>query len=226
MLRDALARVRERIHRACQRCGRDPSSVTLVCVTKGIPIARIQEASALGMTDIGENRVQEARQKQAALGDTGRRLRWHLIGHLQRNKAKDAVGMFGLIHSVDTLPLVEELTRQAERQHDRPAVLLQVNVSGEAAKHGCRPDDAEALAAAVLAAPHLDWRGLMTMAPFTNEPEAARPVFQALRALRDRLQERLGRQPLLLSMGMSQDFEIAIEEGADLIRIGTALFTP
>ena len=225
MSRDAFARVRERINRACQRCSRDPSSVTIVCVTKGLPVERIQEAIAWGAADVGENRVQEARQKQVALGEAGRRLRWHLIGHLQRNKAKDAVGMFNLIHSVDTPALAEALSRQAGPQGRRVAVLLQVNVSGEAAKSGCRPDEAEALGAAVLAAPHLELRGLMTMAPMTDHPETTRPVFRRLRLLRETLQERLGRRPLLLSMGMSQDFDVAIEEGADFVRIGTALFS-
>lgn len=196
-----------------------------MCVTKGLPVERIQEAIAWGAADFGENRVQEARQKQAALGEVGRRLRWHLIGHLQRNKTKDAVGLFDLIHSVDTLPLIDALNRQAEPQGRRVAILLQVNVSGETAKSGCRPEEAEALGAAVLAASHLELQGLMTMAPMTDDPETTRPVFRRLRVLRETLQERLGRRPLRLSMGMSQDFDVAIEEGADFVRIGTALFS-
>ncbi len=251
MLRQRLDDVRERIRRACQRCGRDPSSVTLVCVTKGIPTQTIQDAITLGVTDIGENRIQEARTKQLALGSPAparvrggpRRLealgtglqppasslqpiRWHLIGHLQRNKARDAVELFHLVHSVDSLALVEELERHSAKQSRQISVFIQVNVSGEATKHGCPPDDTEELARAVQRTTHLRLTGLMTMAPFSNQSEAARPHFRGLRELRDELTTTLSLEPsaLSLSMGMSQDFEVAIEEGADLVRIGTAIF--
>ena len=210
--------VRERIRRACERAGRDPSSVTLIGVTKGIPSSRIAEAIAAGLTHLGENRVQEARQKQAELSAAD--ARWHLIGHLQRNKAADAVELFGLIHSVDSQALAEALERHAAAAGRRLEILLQVNVSGEATKSGCRPEDAAGLAAAVARCPHLAAAGLMTIAPLAADAEASRPVFRALRHLRD----RLGRTDWRLSMGMSQDFEVAIEEGADLIRVGTAIF--
>jgi pyridoxal phosphate enzyme (YggS family) len=196
--------------------------VTLIGVTKGVAVGQIQEAAALGLSDIGENRVQEAQRKRAVL--PGGSLRWHFIGHLQRNKARDAVALFDLVHSVDGVALTEALDRQAVQRHRRLPVLLQVNVSGEAAKSGCRPEEVETLARAVQASAALTLSGLMTLAPWAPDPEAARPVFQALRQLRDRLQERLGLPALRLSMGMSQDFEVAIEEGADFIRVGTALF--
>ena len=220
MLPERLDQVRQRIRAACQRCGRSPSSVTLIGVTKGVPAERIHQALTLGLTDLGENRVQEAREKRARLGAAAR---WHLIGHLQRNKARHAVELFDLIHSVDDAELTDELERQAAEQGRRLEVLIQVNISGEARKSGCPPEAAEVLARRIQRAPALVWRGLMTMAPFAEDPEAARPVFRRLRQLRDQLQERLG-GPLQLSMGMSQDFEVAIEEGADWVRVGTAIF--
>jgi len=198
--------------------------VTLIGVTKGVAVDRIREAVALGLTDLGENRIQEGREKQQALGSVA--VRWHLIGHLQRNKARHAVELFDLIHSVDSLELIGELDRCAAQRGRKPDVLIQVNVSGEDTKHGCRPQDAAALAEAVDKATHVKLVGLMTIPPFSNDPEASRPFFRQLRELRDRLRSTLTthHSPLKLSMGMSQDFEVAIEEGADLVRIGTAIF--
>lgn len=235
MLRERLEQVHRRIGAAAERAGRSPGSVTLVGVTKGIPAAVIQEAVALGVTDLGENRVQEARQKQLALGSrlqaqgsglqpsalSLQPIRWHLVGHLQRNKAKDAAALFEVIHSIDSQALAEELERHLASK--TLEVFVQVNVSGEATKFGCAPADAPALAKTVAALPHLRLRGLMTIPPLTDEAEGARPFFRQLRMLRDELQVRLG-APLILSMGMSHDFEIAIEEGADLVRIGRAIF--
>ncbi|MBI4322847.1 MAG: YggS family pyridoxal phosphate-dependent enzyme [Candidatus Omnitrophica bacterium] len=220
MLSENLARVRARIRQACHRCGRDPASVTLVCVTKGIAIEAIQEAVSLGVTDLGENRVQEAKPKRAAFA--AGEARWHLIGHLQRNKAKDAIGLFGVIHSLDSVALAEELERQAAKRQQILDALVQVNVSGEATKFGCTPAEAPSLAQAIGRLPHLRLMGLMTMAPFVENPEHARPYFRRLRLLR----EELLRSSLLLSMGMSNDFEVAIEEGADFVRIGSAIFKP
>ena len=237
MLAENLHRVRERIQGACHRAGRDPSSVTLVCVTKHVPLERIREAVALGVADIGENRVQDARAKHTVLGSA---VRWHLIGHLQRNKAKLAVELFDMIHSVDSGELASELDRQVSRKASSPAlrtppaahntprleVLIQVNVAGEAAKFGCRPEQARTVADAVRALPHLALCGLMTIPPLVDDPEQARPHFRRLRELRDDLAAALNldRSTLNLSMGMSHDFEVAIEEGADLVRIGTAIF--
>ena len=236
MLRDNLTQVHQRIRQTCERVGRDPASVILIAVTKGLPLETIREAVALGVTEVGENRVQEAGAKIA--GWSGGKVRWHLIGHLQRNKAKDAVELFDAIHSVDSLALAEELERQAAKQaegsrvkgegtsREATDVFVQVNVSGEATKFGCSPKQAAGLAAHVMKQPHLRLAGLMTMAPFSNNPEDARPVFRALRELRDSLRAALHPSPptIHLSMGMSHDFEVAIEEGADVVRIGTAIF--
>lgn len=238
-LRHRLALVRQRIQRACERSRRDPSSVTLVCVTKTIPADVIERVLALGLTDLGENRVQEARLKQTALGSRLKvegqppeprtmnleRVKWHLIGHLQRNKAKMAVELFDVIHSVDSVVLVRELDRHAARPLD---VLVQVNVSGETTKFGCRPEETGSVAQQILRATHLRLMGLMTIAPLSDDPESARPMFRRLRELRDGLMRSMSHAPrpmsLQLSMGMSQDFDVAIEEGADLVRVGTAIF--
>lgn len=193
--------------------------MTLIAVTKTVDAATIREAVALGLRDLGENRVQEAQEKRLAVGNG---VRWHLVGHLQRNKAKHAVELFDTIHSVDTPELVEALDRQAAQRGRTPDVLIQVNIAGEATKNGCRVDEARTLAQAVRHATHLRLTGLMTIAPLADDPEAVRPVFRRMRELRDQLgaSDRM----LRLSMGMSHDFEVAIEEGADLIRVGTAIF--
>ena len=162
MLRQRLDQIRERIERACQRSGRSPASVTLVAVTKGVPPELIAEAVALGVTDVGENRVQEAHAKRLALAATLKPVRWHLIGHLQRNKAARAVELFEMIHSVDSMALVDELERQAAQRGRNLKVLVQVNVSGEATKNGCPPGQAETLAGAVRQTAHLSLAGLMT----------------------------------------------------------------
>lgn len=218
MVKDNLDRVRERVSQAARAAGRDPADVRLICVTKGVSVERIREAVAAGVREIGENRVQEAQEKKEKVSD----LRWHLIGRLQRNKAKLAVELFDVIHSVDSLELLEELEKRADRKLE---VLIQVNVSGEATKGGCRPEEAEVLAEAALKGKNLRWSGLMTMAPYGEDPEAARPVFRKLRELRDRLQTRFGVK-LDLSMGMSGDFETAVQEGATMVRVGTAIFDP
>ena len=231
-----LTQVRERIQDACARSGRDPAGVTLVCVTKTVPPETIRQAIALGVRDLGENRVQEARGKAAALRSAGPQpLRWHLIGHLQRNKAKLAAELFDVIHSVDSEELAAELDRQATKRvtggewqvAGQPlGVFIQVNISGESTKSGCQPEEAEALARYVAEQPSLRLAGFMTIAPFADDPEQARPHFRRLRLLRDSLNLKLEtfNLKLLLSMGMSHDFEVAIEEGADLIRVGTAIF--
>ncbi len=220
MLKENLKRVQARIASAAKGAGRDPAQVRLLCVTKGIPAERIQEAIACGVREIGENRVQEAREKQPAIG---REVRWHLIGHLQRNKAKFAAELFDVIHSVDSPELIEALERavvlrQAQDEW-KLEVLIQVNVPGEPTKHGCKPDEARRLVEEIMKSKHLKLTGLMTMAPFSENSESARPVFRQLRQLRDAMDPSLD-----LSMGMSQDFEVAVEEGATLVRIGTAIF--
>ena len=216
MLRQQLDDVRQRIADACRRAGRDPSTVTLIGVTKTAQPPMIQEVVDCGLADVGESHVQEADAKQAAVR-TG--VRWHLIGHLQRNKARRAVELFDMIHSVDSLELVHDLERHAAVSGKVLSVLIQVNVSGEPTKSGCRPEEAAVLANAAKAAAHLQLTGLMAIPPYTDDPEAARPHFRRLRTLRDALGS-----DLKLSMGMSNDFEVAIEEGADFVRIGTAIF--
>ena len=206
---------------ACARSGRDPSSLTLVAVTKGLAPERVREALAYGLTELGENRVQEAQEKIAAV--SAQHARWHLIGHLQRNKVTRAVELFQVIQSVDSFALAEAIARRSAQPMD---MFLQVNVSGEATKFGCAPEAAPALAQRIAELPHLRLRGLMTIAPVADDPEQARPHFRRLRKLRDEVTAtlRLAPHTLQLSMGMSHDFDVAIEEGADLIRVGTALF--
>lgn len=217
--------VAERIAVAARRSGRDPAEVKVVAVTKTVPVETIRLAVAMGLCDLGENRVQEALAKQAVLGREG--LRWHLIGTLQTNKARRAAESFDLIHSLDRWELAEALARAAEKTERRVPVLIQVNVSGETTKHGLAPEELlpflgrlAGLGGALLPT------GLMTMAPLVADPEATRPIFRRLRQLFQAAREEfdLGGEWRWLSMGMSQDFEVAIEEGANLVRIGTAIF--
>lgn len=231
-----LDQVRERIARAAARANRDPAAITLVAVTKTHPPEVIAEAIAAGARDLGENRVQEAALKIPPLAAAYPDARWHLIGHLQRNKAKTAIELFDMIHSIDSLRLAETLNRLLqERAADRLPVLLQVNVSGEASKEGfdlpggiANRAGLEALLPEVeriLALPCLEVRGLMTIAPIVADPEQARPVFRALRELRDELARRFPRAAWAeLSMGMTDDFEAAIAEGATIVRVGRAIF--
>lgn len=218
-----LRSVRERIAAACARCGRDEKDVTLVGVTKMVTPVEVAELYRLGVRDFGENRVADGTVQKAALNASD--ATWHLIGHLQRNKASDALaGGFTFIHSVESAKLIGVLDRECARLDIHARILLEVNVSGEASKYGITPDDLPALADRAEAAQRLEFLGLMTMAPFTDNPEDSRPHFRALSLLRERIGKRLGRELPHLSMGMTGDFEVAIEEGATLIRVGTALF--
>ena len=218
-----LDSIQQRIADACARAGRDPAGVTLVAVSKGQPPEVVRAAADLGLGLFGENKVQEAKAKISLCPG---RLRWHMIGHLQSNKCRDAVQCFELIHSVDSLALAEELNRCCEKAAKRMPVLLEVNLAGEASKFGYRPEPLLAELEQLNALPRLEIHGLMTMAPWTTEPEKTRPVFRQLRELKARCEERLGAPLAHLSMGMSGDFEVAVEEGATLVRIGTALFGP
>ena len=215
---DRVADVRQRVQHAAERAGRAPADVTIVAVSKGSPPEAIEKAAAAGIAHLGENRVQEAAAKIAALGSLP--VTWHLVGHLQTNKAKTALELFDIIHSVDSLHLAEVLSHRAQTSAaQRPLpVLLEVNVTGETSKFGFPSGDVAAAAQAIARLPHLDLLGLMTVAPFVGDPEAVRPVFRELRRLRDALGLRE------LSMGMTDDFEVAIEEGATLVRIGRAIF--
>lgn len=222
-----LAEVRAHLNAACRQARRAPAEVTLVAVTKTVPVERIAVAAALGLHDVGENRVQEAQQKIADLVSLP--LRWHLIGHLQSNKVRVAAGLFQMVQSVDSADVARLLNRRAAGSRPLP-VLLEVNISGEAAKFGFRSagGDWSALYRAVeeiLSLPALDVQGLMTVAPLAANPEAARPVFAGLRALRDDLRERFPeRRWQHLSMGMTDDYPVAIEEGATIVRLGRAIF--
>jgi len=220
-LAEGVESVRDRIRQACQRAGHDPSQVTLVAVTKGQPPERVRAAAELGLTLFGENKIQEARAKISLCPS---RLRWHMIGHLQSNKARDAVHLFDMIESIDSLHLAEEVNRCAEKAAKTMPVLLEVNVAGEASKYGFRPEVLLAELADLNALKRLEVHGLMTMAPWTPQPEKVRPVFRRLRELKAECEAILGAPMAHLSMGMSSDFEVAIEEGATLVRVGTALF--
>lgn len=246
---DNVVRIRERMAAAAARAGRRAEEVTLVAVSKTFPAERIREAYAAGVRHFGENRVQEWETKAAQLADL-RDATWHLVGHLQSNKARRAVELFSAIDSVDSLALAQRLDRlaeerqnintegaEAQRSQRRLPILIEVRLALEEAKHGVEPDDLPALADAVLALPHLDLRGLMCIPPWCENPEDARVYFRRLRALRDALNS--SRQPTpspgegttspgcelqVLSMGMSHDFELAIEEGATEVRVGTGIF--
>ncbi|HWC64726.1 MAG TPA: YggS family pyridoxal phosphate-dependent enzyme [Thermoanaerobaculia bacterium] len=227
MTPELVSRVRaveERIARACERAGRERSAVTLVAVSKTHPVAVVRQAIEAGLTVFGENRVQEGVRKIEALRGEFPRLSWRLIGRLQSNKAKTAVRYFEEIQSVDRISLLEVLSREAEAKDIRLPIFVEVNVGDEASKGGVAPGDGAALVRACLEAPGIALRGLMAVPPFAEDPEASRPYFRRLRDLRDRLRDETGAALADLSMGMSHDFEIAIEEGATVVRVGTAIF--
>jgi PLP dependent protein len=220
-LEATLRSVRQAIIQSAERAGRDPGEVVLVAVTKTLPVERIREAIGLGLKQFGENRVQEALPKIEEIGPAD--LDWHLIGHLQTNKVKFIQGRFRMVQSVDSVGLAEALDHRLESTLD---VLIEVNVAEEPQKTGALPADLPALARAVNAAQHLRLRGLMTVAPIVNDGERVRPVFRALRSLRDATSQQLGAPLPVLSMGMTDDYPIAIEEGATMLRLGRALFGP
>jgi pyridoxal phosphate enzyme (YggS family) len=216
-----LQTIRQTIARSAEKAGRDPTQVVLVAVTKTFAVERIREAMALGLRIFGENRVQEALPKIDEIGPAN--VDWHLIGHLQTNKIKFIEGRFRMVQSLDGVGLAEALDRRLQSPLE---VLVEVNVGEEAQKTGVLPADLPSLAAAVTAAQHLRLRGLMTVAPMTGDPEAVRPVFRQLCALRDKTSQELGVALPVLSMGMTDDYAIAVEEGATMLRLGRALFGP
>lgn len=222
-LRENIARLRERIRRAAERGGRDPEQIKVVAVTKGVPVEKIRVAVSSGITAIGENRVQELVAKQKELG---MEVEWHLVGHLQRNKVKYVVGKVALIHSVDSLRLAWEIDRRAQQMGTVMNVLLQVNVSGEETKYGVPPGEALDMVDKLSRLAGIKVVGLMTMAPEVDDPEQARPVFRGLKRLADEIgAARISGVDMgIISMGMSNDFEVAIEEGATLIRVGRIIF--
>ena len=223
-MRQRLEKIKERIQQAAEACGRDAESVRLVAVSKTVAPEAVREALEAGVTDLGENYVQEAREKFKALVQYP--ASWHFIGHLQSNKAKYAVRLFDLIHSVDSLKLARELDKQAAKVDKIQQILVQVNISGEETKSGIAADETTTLIQEISQMKNLSVQGLMTMPPYFYQPEKVRPFFAALRKLRDEIDSR--RVPNVsmaeLSMGMTGDFEVAIQEGATLVRIGTAIF--
>lgn len=218
---ESLERVHRRIDEASARVGRDSSSVTLIAVSKTFPASRVRELMAAGHDLFGENRVQEALTK---IPEVGPPARWHLIGHLQRNKARHAVGRFELIHSVDGPDLAVELDKRAAIAGIVQPVLVQINQAGEESKSGIAPEAAGEFVEKLFSLCNLDLRGLMTIPPWGTHPEESRRWFSELRELRDRISHSTGRNLPELSMGMTDDFEVAVEEGATLIRVGRAIF--
>ena len=220
-LADNLESVRANISAAASRAGREASTIELIAVSKTYPAEVIREAVYAGQELFGENRVQEALNKVPTLPGN---LRWHLIGHLQSNKVRKALPLFELIHGVDSTGLAKDIDRIAAEEGMYPRILLEVNVSGEGSKHGFSPENLERELEGLLALPRVQVEGFMTMAPLAQDPESARPYFAALRELRDRMAQQSGIPLGTLSMGMSGDYQVAVEEGATLVRVGSAIF--
>jgi len=231
-----VARVRERLARAAERSGRRGEGIRLVAVAKQIAAAQVKEAIAAGVGEVGENYVQEAAAKQLVLrsevgsplrrvaAEIGAEVRWHFIGHLQTNKAGQAARIFDMIHTVDSVRLAQALARRAQQLGRTLEVLAQVNTSGEGSKFGVAPEEAESLVASIATMTGVQVQGLMTIGLWHPDPERGRPEFRLLADLAKRVQDRTGVEMQWLSMGMSHDFEVAIEEGANLVRVGTAIF--
>ena len=232
-IKENLLGVMERIEKAARKVGRDPNEIKLVAVSKTVEAARIKEAIEAGVSILGENYVQEAQKKIEEVGrpacterfGEGRPVSWHFIGHLQSNKVKYAIRLFDMVHSLDSIPLAEELNRRAEQADRVIRVMIEVNLSKEATKFGTDEEVVVNLAKRIQNLKHLSLEGLMTMPPYFDSPEMSRPYYIALRALKERMVKE-GVPMKELSMGMSNDFEIAIEEGATYVRVGTAIFGP
>lgn len=216
-----VRRVRARIAAAAQRAGRDPDDVSLIAVTKGTPAARVDAAIAAGVADVGENRVQEAADKQRGVASAAR---WHLVGHLQTNKAARAARLFDVVHSVDSRRVADALSANRPAGRAPIIVLLEVELTGLATRFGVAEADVEAVIGQLVNVPAIHLMELMTIAPHAEDPEAARPFFTRLRRLRDHMQHVTGWALPELSMGMTDDFEVAVEEGATMVRIGRAIF--
>jgi pyridoxal phosphate enzyme (YggS family) len=220
---DNLLSVKERIEKAALKAGRAPGEVKLVAVSKTVGVEEIRDAISAGATILGESYVQEAKEK---IEEIGHKVQWHMIGHLQTNKVKQAINLFDMIHSVDRIGLAEEINKRAKQSNKRASVLIQVNISQETTKSGIERDRAISLVSEVANLTNLKVEGLMTMPPYFDDPEDARPYFKSLRELKGEIEKKRFENISMkeLSMGMSNDFEIAIEEGATIVRIGTAIF--
>ena len=222
-IHENLLQVQDRVAAAAERAGRDPGAVRIVAVSKTKPASLILEAIDAGVTEIGENQLQEARAKYDQIN---RPVKWHFVGHLQTNKVKGALQIFDLIHSVDSLRLLNEINRRSVQLNCQTDVLIQVNTSGESSKYGIQPERALNFIESALDYSHVQIKGLMTIGPFTPDVDAVRPSFGLLRRLQEKIkaQQFTGVEMEYLSMGMTHDFEVAVEEGANIIRIGTAIF--
>ncbi len=226
MIAENIENVRRRIREACFRCGRNPDDVHLVAVTKTFPPETIREAIAAGVLDLGENYVQELNEKRKQL--EGERIRWHFIGHLQSNKVKYIADYIHLVHSVDNVRVAEEIDKRGEKANRKLDLLVEVHTTDEATKHGVLPEKAVELVREISGFPWVRVQGLMTMGPFSDDPNDSRPSFKQIVELRKKI-EREGIPNVSMqhvSMGMTHDFEVAIEEGATMVRIGTAIFGP
>ena len=228
MIRENLVKIRGKIASSCAKARRLPAEVTLVCVSKNRSVEQIQEVLEAGVRDIGENKVQEALNHYKAIADTsfGQQIKWHMVGHLQSNKAKEAVRIFDLIHSIDSLKLAEEIDRQAAKINKLQDILIEVKTSPEESKAGISAGEVPALVKSTISLKNLRLLGFMTMAPEDKDPEKARSYFRQLRELRARFNDLRTADYQLqeLSMGMSDDFQVALEEGATMVRIGRAVF--
>ena len=227
MIDQNLALVRDRIKKTAKRVNRNPQDITLICVTKQASLKQVEEVVSFHATDIGENRVIDALLKYNQLKDSNNTLKWHMIGHLQSNKVKKALSFFDTIHSVDSIRLASEINKQAGLVYKCIDCFIEVNVAGEDSKYGIRPDQVHNFVKEVSILSNIKIVGLMMMAPFVDNPEKVRGYFKDLRSLRDSLlSENIPNTDIReLSMGMTQDFEVAIEEGATMVRIGTAIFS-
>ena len=224
-IKENYERIKREIEEACRRAGRSPEEVKVLAATKTRTPEEILEAYEAGVRLFGENRVQEAREKIPLLREKMEGARWHMIGHLQTNKVKYAVNLFDCIETVDRKGLVDELVKRLRKEGKRELpVLIEVKLSPEESKHGCPPEEVEELLEYTLKFPELKVKGFMTVPPYYEEVELVRPFFIRLREIRDRMEEKFGVELCELSMGMSHDFKVAVEEGATIVRIGTALF--
>jgi pyridoxal phosphate enzyme (YggS family) len=223
-LKDRYQSIQDRIKESCDRCGRDADEITLIAVSKTFPVSHVQDLYALGHRDFGENKVQEMLDKKRYLDETGEYddIRWHLIGHLQRNKARQVVGAFHLFHGLDSERLARELNARAEAGGHRVDCLLQVNISGEDSKYGASPKQIDDLVVAIRSYEHISIRGFMGMARASDDSRIVKSEFKSLKEIAER--QSSADECRILSMGMSQDYELAIEEGATHIRIGSAIF--
>ena len=229
MIEDNISKIRERISLNSLKIKRPANSITVVAVSKNRTSQQVSQAVAAGIVDIGENRVQEALTKFNEITsqpDNEQRIKWHMVGHLQTNKVKEAVRIFDLIQSVDSIKLAKEIDKQAQKTNKIQDVLIEVNTSGESSKYGLRPDETIELIREITSLKNINIKGLMTIAPVVDNPEKTRPYFRMLRELRDRINEHreLRIENRILSMGMTDDFEVAIQEGSNMIRIGRAIF--